>query len=215
MTLPGFALVTAEALASASTFYSALSERKKRGDRLVLIRMPADVSVGDMAGCVLENLSRDSASAGTVLGRFSKRKGKPADALTLSVHTDKAISNTSNAASTTYAIARNALDSQLTSVALAAPMGVQTVGTDAVTMGVVPGAFDDVWSVCLDVSVPDPDFEAIERRVQKRKCEPLVAQPQNLRMRVSAVSTPSTRKAKASSKSKSKKEKEKEKPAAN
>jgi len=177
-----------------SSFHSTLDERKSKGDRLVLIRMPAEVKIDHFTGCILSNLENTDSD---VLGRVKVMKRKKTsfvkDFSFTKESNEENLANESEASH--YVLRRNDADSRMTSVALTVATNLaSSYREDAVKMTVSTSRFDEFWTLDSDCSVPQVDYAAIEKRVKKHASRPLVAQPSGLRMRVSTVSTPPARK---------------------
>ena len=175
--------VSRETFLQQASFYSALS-RARPDDKIVLIRMPKEMSAADLDGqSVLEAGDVDDEEEKTI-GKISvklRSKGK------------RSTTDTS-ASSSSYTIKSSRRNLRVNSLALTQPPSSSSAAPLASTQQVrLSKRFDDFWCVSLGVEVDDIPMKKITKVVKKRAEAPLVEQPRNLRMRLLPFSTPSNK----------------------
>ena len=176
-----------------SSFYTTLAERKRKGDRVVLIRMPAEVKLDSFTGTVLTNLDGESAAPLCALKVMKRRNPVFKSTNDFSFTSDSAADDESEASN--FVLKRNPVEHEMCSMALTVPVNMSTRSReDTAIMEVSSDRFDEFWTLERSVIVPEVDYARIEKQVRKRASRPLVAQPEGLRLRVSAVSTPPAKK---------------------
>lgn len=178
--------VSRETFLQQASFYSALS-RARPDDKIVLIRMPKEMSAADLdgqsvleAGDVEDEVEEEEKTIGKISVKL-RSKGK------------RSTSGTS-ASSSSYTIKSSRRNLRVNSLALTQPPSSSSAAPLASTQQVrLSKQFDDFWCVNLGVEVDDIPMKKISKVVKKRAEAPLVEQPRNLRMRLLPFSTPSNK----------------------
>lgn len=174
--------VSRETFLQQASFYSALS-RARPDDKIVLIRMPKEMSAADLdgqsvleAGDVDDEVEEEEKTIGKISVKL-RSKGK------------RSTSGTS-ASSSSYTIKSSRRNLRVNSLALTQPPSSSSAAPLASTQQVrLSKRFDDFWCVNLGVEVDDIPMKKISKVVKKRAEAPLVEQPRNLRMRLLPFST--------------------------
>ncbi len=108
-------------------------------------------------------------------------------------------SEDSNGSSSAFVIRQNSNDKSLCTVGLAKSKLKSNNREQKFTVE-EHKIFNQIWSVQSDISVPSVNFEIVNQKVKARAQQPLVSQPQNLRMRLSPFNTPNAKKIKKAKK---------------
>lgn len=169
-------------LETESSFYSALATKRPE-DKLVLIRLPAELSAADLDFQGINANPEETADQG-LLGTFTVNEDSKKD---------KSLNGASVRRSprliSTYAIRVSSKDRSVSALTLAEPLSSGNLSsTQRVRLN---RAFDAVWTVNSHVQVSLPPLPRIRKAVAKRAERPLVEQPKNLKMRLLPFSTPS------------------------
>ena len=172
--------VTREKFLQEASFYNALAAAKP-GDRLVLIRMPKEISAVDLDGQILKSSIESSASDENddrVLGNFTIKPKTQSK------------NRSASASSTNYIVKSSRKSLRVNSIGLTQPVASSSLSSEQ-KMRLGGRSFDEFWNVNLGVPVEDTPIKKIAKIVKKRAEAPLVEQPKNLRMRLLPFSPPS------------------------
>jgi hypothetical protein len=161
-----------------SSFYTAFAA-KRPDEKLVLIRLPAELTAADLDFQSIA-VGEDVSQVSTVFTVNSSEQSK---------QPNNRPARKSPRLTNTYSIRASAQDRQVSAVCLAQPLAASSM-TDVQRVR-LNRAFDAVWTVGAHVDVRPPPMSRIKKAVQKRASKPLVEQPKNLRMRLLPFSTPS------------------------
>ena len=175
--------VSRETFLQQASFYSALS-RARPDDKLVLIRLPKEMSAIDLDGqTVLETGDAEEGNEEEkTIGKISVKLRS------------KSKRSVSSVPSTSYTINSSRRNLRVNSLVLAQPPSSSAAAPLASTQQLRLGkGFDGFWSVNLGVEVDEIPMKKISKVVKKRTEAPLVEQPRNLRMRILPFSTPSNK----------------------
>lgn len=177
--------VSRETFLQQASFYSALS-RARPDDKIVLIRMPKEMSAADLDG-------QSFLEAGDVDDEVEEEKTIGKISVKLRSKGKRSTTGTS-ASSSSYTIKSSRRNLRVNSLALTQPPSSSSAAPLASTQQVrLSKRFDDFWCVNLGVEVDDIPTKKISKVVKKRAEAPLVEQPRNLRMRLLPFSTPSNK----------------------
>lgn len=191
-----FTPVTRESFLEASCFYTALASKGPE-DKLVLIRLPAEISASDLD---FQSVQLDQ-DLNQVSGIFNLNNadGNNNNSKITQNSSSRSTMRRSPRLCNTYSIRASPKDLQVSALSLAEPL---SAGVLADTQRVrLSRTFDAFWTVGAHVDVPLPPISRIKKAVQKRAAKPLVEQPKNLRMRLLPFSTPRSSKPSKPSKS--------------
>lgn len=175
--------VSRETFLQEASFYSALS-RARPDDKIVLIRIPKEMSAADLDGQSLLESEIDSKDEDEkTIGKFSvklrSKNKRPAGSVPSSV------------GSSSYTIKSSRRNLRVNSLALTQPPSSAAAPLASTQQLRLAKSFDEFWCVNLGVEVDEIPMKKISKVVKKRAEAPLVEQPRNLRMRLLPFSTPS------------------------
>jgi hypothetical protein len=169
--------VSRETFLQEASFYSTLSAAHS-GDRVILIRLPAELDASDFDGQVLKSIdfTDDDSEEDQLIGKMVVNSGAKTDSSEKS-----------------YSVKRTKRNLKTNIMSLLEPQQ-QTLkpSLSAVQQMRLGRGFDEFWSVNLGVEVDAVPIKKIGKVVKKRAEAPLVEQPRNLRMRLLPFSTPSS-----------------------
>ena len=175
--------VTRETFLQQASIYSTLSA-SHRDDKLVLIRLPKELSAADLDGQMVElsgGGSEDIIEEG-VIGKMT---------LDLKSKTRASLSRSNSKASNLYTLKSSRRNLKVSSLAITQPS--PNVSSLAAPQQMRIGrSFDEFWSLNLGVEVGATPMKKISKIVKKRSELPLLEQPKNLRMRLLPFNTPTT-----------------------
>ena len=171
-----FLPVSREAFLESGSFYNQLAA-KSADEKLVLIRLPAELSAADLDFQSIQ-VGEDVNQVSSVFTINNSNNNKES---TRPVRKSVRLTNT-------YAIRASPQDHRVSAICLAQPVAASALN-EAQRLR-LSRAFDAVWTVGAHVDVRPPPMSRIKKAVQKRAAKPLVEQPKNLRMRLLPFSTP-------------------------
>ncbi len=174
-----FTPVSREKFLESSSFYTEFCKKTAK-EKLVLIRLPAELSAADLDFQSVE-VGEDVNQVAAVFTINSDKSKQPTGR---PVRKSPRLTNT-------YAIRASPQDQQVSAVCLAQPLAAASLSEPQRVR--LSRTFDAVWTVGVHVNVQPPPMSRIKKAVQKRAAKPLVEQPKNLKMRLLPFSTPKSK----------------------